>query len=82
MEELFANDPVMKCRDSKGRFATREKAYAERAANENRYLQLEREKYLRAYLSASSMASHWHRKYLWLQEKLKAICQSLDTQDL
>jgi len=72
-EGLFDNDPVMKCRDSHGRFATPERAYADKAIKENNYLRLEREKYLRAYLSAASMASHWHRKYLELQEKVKSI---------
>jgi hypothetical protein len=75
MEDLFANDPAMKCRDSKGRFATPERAYADKAIEENKRLRYEREKYLRAYLSAASMASRWHRKYIELQQKVQALCQ-------
>lgn len=47
-EGLFDHDPVMKCRDSKGRFATPERAYADKAIKENNYLRYEREKYMRA----------------------------------
>lgn len=72
-EGLFDNDPAMKCRDSKGRFATPERAYADKAIEENKFLRMEREKYLRAYLSAASMSSYWHRKFLELQEKVKSI---------
>ena len=72
-EGLFDHDPVMKCRDSKGRFATPERAYADKAIKENNYLRLEREKYMRAWIAASDMASYWQRKYLALQAKIKSI---------
>lgn len=75
-QELFANDPALKYRDAKGRFATPERAYADRAIEENKRLRYEREKYLRAYLAASESASRWHRKYLELQEKINALTQN------
>ena len=72
-EGLFDHDPAMKCRDSKGRFATPERAYADKAIKENNYLRYEREKYMRAWHAAAEMASYWQRKYLALQEQIKAI---------
>ena len=68
MKDLFANDKALRPRDCKGRFATAERAYADKQNEENKllrmrvdYLSHEREKYLRAYLSAESMASRYHR---------------------
>jgi hypothetical protein len=75
MEELFTNDINMRCRDSKGRFATPERAYADRVVQENKFLRLERERYKRSYFAAADLATHWQRKYLELREKVKAICK-------
>lgn len=72
---MFAKDPALIPRDSKGRFATLERAYADKAISENRYLRNECEKYRRSYFAAADLASHWQRKYLELQEKVKAICK-------
>ena len=46
---LFDNDPVFtgRKRDSKGRFATAERAMYDKAAKENRWLRLQVEKYKR-----------------------------------
>ena len=46
---IFADDPVFKGthRDSKGRFATEEKAMYDKAAKENSWLRLKVEKYKR-----------------------------------
>lgn len=70
---LFGNDPALILRDSKGRFATPERAYADKAISENRYLRHECEKYRRSYYAAADLASHWQRKYLELREKIKSI---------
>ena len=49
MMGLFDNDPVFKSthRDSRGRFATAERAMYDKAANENSWLRLQVEKYKR-----------------------------------
>ena len=70
---LFGNDPALKFRDSKGRFATAEHAYADKAIAENKWLRVECERYRRSYLAAADLASHWQRKYLELQEKVQSI---------
>ena len=74
MKELFDTSEA-RHRDSKGRFATRDKAYADRVARENSYLRLERERYMRAYFAAADMSSHWQRKYIELREKVKELCK-------
>lgn len=80
MRNLFANDEALRPRDRKGRFATAERAYADKQNEENKLLRMrvdflsnEKEKYLRAYLSAANMASKYHRELIDLKEKLKAI---------
>lgn len=49
MTDLFIQDPVFKCkkRDSRGRFATAEKALYDKAVKENSYLKFQVEKYRR-----------------------------------
>lgn len=83
MKDLFANDKALRPRDCKGRFATAERAYADKQNEENKllrmrvdYLSHEREKYLRAYLSAESTASRYHRELIDLKEKLKATTKA------
>ena len=46
---LFANDASMRLRDSKGRYATAERAYADRIDAENKLLRLEVNKYKNLY---------------------------------
>lgn len=67
---LFANDPAMKCRDAKGRYATAERAYADRAISENKYLRFEREKYMRAWQAAVKTACYWEREFKKLKESI------------
>ena len=67
---LFSNDPALKFRDSKGRFATAERAYADKAIAENKSLRVECERYRRSYLAAADLASHWQRKFNELQEEV------------
>lgn len=70
---LFANDPAMMCRDRKGRYATPERAYADKAIEENKYLRHERDKCMRSYFAAADLASHWQRKYMELKEKIQSL---------
>lgn len=74
--DLFSNDPAMRMRDSKGRFATPLRAMADRAIEENKYLRLEVEKYKRAYLAAASMSSRYHRELLEVKNKLEELSKS------
>ena len=71
--DLFANDPAMGMRDSKGRFATPERAYADKAIEENKFLRFEVEKYKRAWLAASSMSSMYHRELIAVKAKLAEL---------
>ena len=73
--ELFPPTPETRCRDTKGRFATPEMAYADRVARENRFLRLERERYMRSYFAAADLATHWQRKYAELRERVKELCK-------
>lgn len=45
--DLFGNDPALICRDSRGRYCTKERAEYERAKRENKLLRLQAEKYRR-----------------------------------
>ena len=71
--DLFANDPTMRFRDSRGRFATPERAMADKAIEQNKYLRLEVEKYRRAYLAAASMSSRYHRELIEVKAKLAEL---------
>ena len=73
--ELFPNTPETRCRDTKGRFATPEMAYADRVARENRFLRLDRERFKRSYFAAADLAAYWQRKYNELHEKVKELCK-------
>lgn len=73
---LFGNDPALRCRDSKGRFATPERAYADKAIEENKYLRMEVEKYRRAYFAAGAMSSRYHRELLEVKEQLKELLKN------
>ena len=70
---MFANDPSMKMRDSKGRFATPERAMADKAIEENKMLRLQVEKYRRAYLAAGEMSAMYHRELVKVKEELKQL---------
>lgn len=72
--ELFPLTPDMRCRDTKGRFATPERAYADKAMRENQFLRMECERYKRAYMSATKTSNIWHRKYIDLWKKVKELC--------
>ena len=71
--DMFANDPSMKMRDSKGRFATPERARADKAIEENKMLRLQVEKYRRAYLAAGEMSAMYHRELVKVKEELKQL---------
>ena len=69
MKDLFADDKSQKPRDRRGRFATAERAYADRILEENKRLRLEVEKYkglfekyFRAWKACVSHAARVERK--------------------
>ena len=70
---LFGNDPALKYRDSRGRFATADRAYADKAIRENNFLRSEVEKYKRSYFAAADLDSHWQRKYEELKQSIKTV---------
>ena len=72
MSGLFDNDPVFKHRkrDSKGRFATAERAMYDKAMKENRYLKLQVEKYRRIAEASSGAFIAMQRTIASLREKL------------
>ena len=70
---LFGNDPALKMRDSRGRYATADRAYADKAIRENKFLRHEVEKYRRSYLAAGELASMYHRELLKVKEQLKEL---------
>lgn len=73
--DLFANDPAMRMRDSKGRFATPERAYADKAIAENKMLRLQVEKFKRAWIAAGEMSARYHRELVCLRAKLQDVLQ-------
>lgn len=72
-QDIFAKDPAFVYRDSKGRFATPQKAQADKAIEQNKILRLEVEKYRRAYLAAGEMSVMYHRQLEELKEKYKEL---------
>ena len=75
--DLFANDPVLnaKPRDKFGRYATPERARADKAIEENKYLRLQVEKFKRAWFAASEMSSMYHRALIKAKEELRELRQ-------
>lgn len=68
-KDLFADDKTQKPRDNRGRFATPERAYADRILKENKMLRLEVdkykalfEKYFRAWKACVGYAARVERK--------------------
>lgn len=73
--DLFADDEALRLRDKKGRFATPERAYADRILAENERLNLELakykrlyEKFFRAWQAVSNHNSALQRKMIQLKE--------------
>jgi len=73
MENMFANDPAMRHRDKKGRYATAERAYADKAIEENKMLRHQVEKFKRAWMAAVDNSSMWQRKYTELLTKVREV---------
>ena len=70
MKSLFSgNDPALKMRDSHGRYATPERAYADKAIRELAYLKLETEKYKRMYESVVKVLNIKNRERYELNKK-------------
>ena len=72
MNGLFDHDPAFtqKKRDSRGRFATAERAMYDKALKENRYLRLQVEKYRRQAEAANGTFILQQRTIASLREKL------------
>lgn len=58
MKTLFDNDPVMKMRDRRCRYATPERAYADKAIKDLAYWKLRAEKFRRMYESVVWMVEY------------------------
>lgn len=83
MKDLFANDKAIQFRDSKGRFATAERAYADREHKENIMLRLklnklirDRDKYFRAWMACADSTSRLNRELMALRAELRTLKQS------
>ena len=78
MNTLFDNDPVFKQkhRDSKGKFATAEKAAYDKAIRENNYLRYQVEKYRRMAEAVINSNIRLSRELASLKEKLSNILKS------
>ena len=61
MKTLFDNDPAIKMRDGHGRYATPERAYADKERRELVYWKLETEKYRRMYESVVKVLNERNR---------------------
>lgn len=70
METLF-NEPKQTYRRSNGRFATKEMAYADKMANDNKRLSFEVEKYKRMYLAVVKENGELKRKLNQIKELVK-----------
>ena len=75
---LFGNDPAMRMRDSRGRFATPERAYADKAIAGNRVLRLQVEKYKRAWIAASEISARYHHELVALKAKYKDLLKKMN----
>ena len=58
---LFGKDPALKLRDNKGRYATPERAYADKAIRQLAYWKNETEKYRRMYESVVKVLNEKNR---------------------
>ena len=61
MNDLFGNDKALKMRDSKGRYATPLKAYADKAKKDAEYWKFTAEKYKRMYEAVVKMLTYKDR---------------------
>ena len=73
MEGLFDKDPAMRMRDSKGRFATPERAYADKAIAENRKLRFLVQKYKRAWFASVEYANKVEEELKSLRTKIACL---------
>ena len=73
MGGLFDNDPTMRLRDTKGRFCTAERHYADKARSENTRLRYERDKYKRAWLAVCERACRLERELAGLKRLAETV---------
>ena len=65
---LFGNDPALKLMDNKGRYATPERAYADKAIRQLAYWKNETEKYRRMYESVVKVLNERNRELYELKK--------------
>ena len=73
MDGLFDKDPALRMRDSRGRFATPERAYADKAIDENKKLRLLCDKYKRAWMSMVNRCSKAENELKELRTKISCL---------
>jgi len=78
---LFDNDPALRMRDSKGRFATPERARADKAIEENKYLRLQVEKFRRSYLAAGKLSAVYYRELMKVKNELSALLRKIENKN-
>ena len=66
---LFGNDPALKMRDNHGRYATPERAYADKAIRQLAYWKNETEKYRRMYESVVKVLNERNRELYRIKGK-------------
>ena len=66
---LFGNDPALKMRDNHGRYATPERAYADKAIRQIAYWKNETEKYRIMYESVVKVLNHRNRELYRIKGK-------------
>jgi len=70
MNEIFTHGQY---RDTKGRFCTKERHYAEKAINDNKILRLDREKYIRMNLALVKENARLKMELQSLNERIKGL---------
>ncbi len=70
MNEIFTHEQY---RDTKGRFCTKERHYAEKAFHDNKVLRLDREKYIRMNLALVNENARLKMELKDLKERIRGL---------
>lgn len=70
---FFENDPAMRPRDNKERFATPLRAYADKAIEENKVLKFQVEKFKRAWIASANHARRLENELKDLRSKIALL---------
>lgn len=70
---LFDKDPSMRLRDSRGRYATPLRAYADKAIEENKRLRAEKDKWFRAWKVTRARAGRLEKELMELRKKIALL---------